>query len=203
MLVACAILSGVLTTLVLRGTTRAEALRAAFNRIYAHLLEFRLFFDEPWLIWRAQVSLMGDNLKLLRLLLPATLILSLPMVWLIVQLDRVYGSRALRPGEVAVVTAQLEAPLLDTDRVELTTSGDVAVDSQPVRIFRDQQVVWRVRARSLARPELQVRLNGRVVGRRSVTLEYPKASGTVPWLVWFGAVSAISGVMTTRILGVR
>ena len=203
MLLAGAILTGVLTTLVLRWTTGPQALRDAFNRIYAHLLEFRLFFDEPWLIWRAQVALIGDNLKLLRLLLPATLILSLPMMWLIVQLDRVYGSRALHPGEVAIVTARLDAPLVATDRFELTTSGVVAVDSRPVRIFGEQQVVWRIRARSVGRPELQVRLNGRVIGGSSVAVDYPKASGSVPWLVWFGAVSGISALMTARILRVR
>ena len=76
-----AVLTGILTAVVIRYTTDASALRATARRIQAHLLEFRLFFDEPRLIWQAQMNLLRDNLRLFMLLLPATLILALPMAW--------------------------------------------------------------------------------------------------------------------------
>ena len=59
------ILTGILTTLIIRHTTNAvRASRHDRQRIHAHLLEFRLFFDEPRLIWQAQMDLLRDNLRL-------------------------------------------------------------------------------------------------------------------------------------------
>jgi hypothetical protein len=203
MLFAVAILTGVLTTLVIRWTTRPGALAVARNRIYGHLLEFRLFFDEPRLIWRAQVQLIRDNLRVFRLLLPAILILALPMSWIVVELDTRYGARPLRPGEVALVTVQCKSPIVASDRFELSTSDVVWQDSPPVRVFSENRVVWRIRAKSLATPAVHVTCNGKIVEPRRVSLAYPKTADTIPWQVRFVLVSAASALITTRTLPLR
>lgn len=53
-------------------------LRQSVNRIIAHLLEIRLFWDEPTLVLRAQWSLIVENGRLLKQLMLPALILSLP-----------------------------------------------------------------------------------------------------------------------------
>ncbi len=53
-------------------------LRQSVNRIIAHLLEIRLFWDEPSLVLRAQWDLIVENGRLLKQLALPALILSLP-----------------------------------------------------------------------------------------------------------------------------
>src|ERR1035438_5532605 len=89
-LIALGALCGAVMLWVFRRATDLEALRVAGKRMLAHLTEFRLFFDEPWLIWRAQKALIAANLRLLALVLPPALILALPSVWLFAGLDSIY-----------------------------------------------------------------------------------------------------------------
>jgi hypothetical protein len=201
MLIVSAILTGILTALVIRCTTRPQALREVRNRIYAHLLEFRLFFDEPALIWQAQLNLVRDNLVLVRLLLPSALILALPMTWLFLQLDAIYGHRPLRPGEPAILTAQLTRPIAAADRFSLSGAGNYKVETPPIRVFHDDQIVWRIRAMSEAPGDLLPRVpEGDLAW---VKIDYPKATGAIPPMVWFLAISTATALLTTRGLRLR
>jgi len=167
-LVIISIFAGILTALVIRRTSNRSALREQRNRIHAHLLEFRLFFDEPRLIWGAQLDLLRANARLLWLLLPSTLILALPMTWLFLQLEGVYGCRALHPGEAAVVTAQLSRPIQATDHFALQGIGGIAVETPPIRVAHDNQVAWRIRPASDGDGAVDLTVAGQVM-RKTVS----------------------------------
>jgi hypothetical protein len=213
MLPIVAILAGILTTIVIRRTTDVRALRETRKRIYARILEFRLFFDEPGLIWQAQIGLVGENLRLVQLLLVPTLILALPMAWVVMQLDAAYGLRPLRQGEAAVVTAQLTRHPEAQDRFDLQGIGGVVVETPPVRVFHDDRVAWRIRpvrdgdgaivltvnGRHTAHMVLSVRRSRSRVEDRDVgwlEVEYPE--GTRIWMVWFAVVSSGAALMCAR-----
>jgi hypothetical protein len=172
-MILLAILSGILTTLAIRCTTKASALRATVRKIQADLLEFRLYFDEPRLIWQAQVNLVRDNLRLFLLFLPATLILALPMLWLILQLDQVYGLRPLHPGEAAVFTAQLTRPLAATDHVALQSAAGIRIETPPVWSAWDNQVTWRIRPIKDGRSALDLNINGRLIRKSIISGDSP------------------------------
>lgn len=220
-----AVLTGILTALLIRRTTNAVALRETRNRMQAHLLEFRLFFDEPSLIWQAQIHLLRDNGRLFRLLLPPTLLLALPMSWLFLQLEAVYGLRPLPVGEPAIVTAQLTRPIQASDRFELK-----GAETPAIRIARENQVVWRICPTGDG--ILKLGVNGRVITKTVVTgaaprllsprrshslvdfvlhpeeprlpdgdlawieIAYPHASAA--WLVWFLITSTFAALLTAR-----
>jgi hypothetical protein len=206
MLIVSAILTGILTALVIRFTTDPAALRETRNRMHAHLLEFRLFFDEPGLIWRAQVALLRDNLRLFRLLLLPALILVPAMTWLVMQLDALYGYRLLRSGEAAVVTAQLQRPIASSDTFQLSAARGFAVETPAVRAFQDHQISWRIRSIDGAPGELDITLNGRAArlprlpegGLAWVKIDYPKAASGVPWEAWFFTISTAAALLTSR-----
>ena len=172
-MILLAILTGVVATLTIRRTTDASTLRMATRKIYADLLEFRLYFDEPILIWRAWMSLLCDNLRLFLLFLPGMLILALPMAWLILQLDTVYGYRPLHRGEAAVVTAQLKRPPGVADRLDLQGRAGVQVETPPVRVLDDNQVAWRIRTSKDGRNGIDLTINGRTVGKSVMTGDGP------------------------------
>jgi hypothetical protein len=141
-LVLAGVFCGVSSAFIFYRTADMSALLPIFRQIHARFLEFRLFFDEPRLIWRAQKALIGANLRVSALLLRPTLILALPVVWLMLQLDAVYGTAPLRVGEPAVVTAQLDT---DDEPWVLEAPAGIAVETPPVRITGERQMVWRIR----------------------------------------------------------
>jgi len=184
--------------------------------MHAHLLEFRLFFDEPGLVWRAQVDLLRDNARLVRQLLVPTLLLGLPMTWLFLQLEAVYGHRNFHPGEAGIVTAQLSRPIETTDRFDLQSTPGIAVETPPIRVFHQNQVSWRIRAASDVQAAVDLTMNGRTI-RKSVAavilspteelrlpegdiawvkINYPEAHRG--WSLWFLAVATASALLSTR-----
>lgn len=170
---------------VFRRVADLAAVRGVRRQMAAHLLEFRLYGNEPRLIWRAQGELLVDNLRLLALLLRQVLILALPMAWLMIQLDTVYGLRPLAVGEAAVVTAQMAGPLAEGDGIyKMEAPAGIAVETAAVRDFADRQVSWRIRPERAVEGALRLGLDGQAVeksiaaGSSSLLLS-PRREGTL------------------------
>jgi len=216
---------GLLAAWVFHRFTNVTALRATLRQIHAHFLEFRLFFDEPSLIWLAQKDLIRANLRFCALLLPPALILALPMAWLTIQLDTIYGAAPLHRGEPAIVTAQLATDLQPGDAQSvLEAPAGIAVETPPVRILNDRQIAWRIRPLRPVNGRLSFTLRGITLtkalqpGRRErpllAFLMHPEESrlpaGTVVWLgidypeqsrrwiVWFLAISTATALVAMR-----
>jgi hypothetical protein len=156
-LVAASVACGLLAAWVFQRAVDMAALRLTLRQIHARLLEFRLFFDEPRLIWRAQKALVGANLRVCALLLWPALILALPMAWLMMQLDAAYGTAALHVGEPAVVTAQLAA---DSQLWVLEAPPGIAVETPAMHVLSERQMVWRIRPLRPVAGLLRFRLRG-------------------------------------------
>ena len=155
---------GLAAAWVFRHATDRTAVRIARKRVYARLLEFRLFADEPLLIFRAQLALVGENARLFTLLLPATLISGIPLAWIVLQLDAVYGYRPLTVGQAATVTAQLDSGIQSGDaHSSLETPPGILVETPPVRDFEDRQISWRIRAIRPASGLLKLTLRGHTI----------------------------------------
>jgi uncharacterized membrane protein (DUF106 family) len=99
-----AALTGVVMLLVFRKLSDQERIGAAKRKVQAHLLELRIFRDEPAVMWRAQGALMKHNLRYLGLMLQPALVLALPITLLLVHLDAFYGRAPLEIGQPAIVT---------------------------------------------------------------------------------------------------
>jgi hypothetical protein len=141
-LIPISILAGIGMLLVFRHASDQAAVRRAKSLAQAHLLEFRLFLDEPGLILRAQRDLIVANLRFMKLMLWPVLWLAVPMALLLGVLEGWYGHAPLPVGRSAIVTAQLndaEVPLA------LKVSGEVAVETPPVHVPAERQVSWRIK----------------------------------------------------------
>jgi hypothetical protein len=199
---------GVLAVIVFRRFTNRNAVRAAINRIYARLLEIRLYSDELSLVWRAQKNLIADNLKFLARIAPAVLIMAAPFALLYPQLDAIYGTAPLEVGRTATVT-------LSGDSGTLQPPPGIAVETEPVKDEADHQVSWRIRPLAPIRGTLIITLHGGTTltrtiasGNRtlapnrqtesSIEINYPQSDITIagislPWLIWFLLISALAG----------
>ncbi len=102
------------------------------NRMVAHVLSFRLFIDEPRLVFGAVVDLFRENGRLLRLIGVPCLILGAAF-W---GAEEYFGAVGIRAGQVFVVSARAGSPLPE----------GLAAETPEVRVARLGRIYWRVRA---------------------------------------------------------
>ncbi len=187
--------------LVMRRWSDQVAIARTKAQAQAHLLEFRLFMDDPRQVLRSQRDLIVDNLRLMRLLLPAFLILALPMVIAMWQLDALYGRAPLRIGEAAVVSAE-------SRQRSIIAPDAVKVETKAVYIQAEQQTSWRIRPSRATSGTLRVGSAERrivagsgisylpepLVGKSAIHIAYPRATVLgLHWAVWFILLSTVAG----------
>lgn len=168
---------GLLAALVFR---RVEV-RGNVNRMIAHVLSFRLFLDEPGLVFRAQVELARENLRMLRRIAIPCVVLGVVFAVSYAAMDGYFGHRRLRTGESAVVSAPAEVAM----------PAGIVQETPAVRIARLHQVAWRVRA------------TREFVGRfpESVAVRYPRTEVFgVHWMAWFLVFSTVAASLGGRIV---
>lgn len=182
---------GLLTLWAFRRTTDLVAFRQTRKRLVARLLEFRLFYDEPALIWRAQKAIVRENLRLFALLVHPALVLTLPMAWLLMQLEAVYAYAPLEVGRPAVVTAQIAGELTSGDAgASLEAPPGISVETPPVRSATDRQISWRVRPLRPVCGSLRLQIRGAAVGKsicagtRRVFLVRRRVQTLISFLLW-------------------
>ena len=157
-LVPISILTGIGMLLVFRRFSDQAAVRRAKSLVTAHLLEFRLFMDEPRLILRAQRDLIVANARFLKLMLRPVVVLTLPMGLLLAAMEGLYGHAPLRAGDSALVTAQVKH---EDASLWLKAPDEIAVETPPVHVTADRQVSWRIRPLRDIDAELQLIQAGR------------------------------------------
>ena len=124
-LTAIAAVTGVVLLWVWKRFSNQERIALAKRQTRAQLYAMRLYTDDPALIFRAQRQLLLWTGRYLAGMLRPTSVAIVPLLVLFLQLDNVYGHRALAPGESAIVTAQFSggadlrtlAPTLDRKSV--------------------------------------------------------------------------------------
>jgi choline-sulfatase len=180
-LIPLSALCGAVTAFVFRRFS-SSGTKQTVNRILAHIMEFRLFLDEPRLIFKAQRDLLRENLCLFRQIAIPCLIAAPFFTLVIWQADHFYGRAPLPPGEPVVVTAHSDT--------QLHAPADLVVETPAVRIQRTHEVSWRVRP---TRP-----FSGTLPG---IEIPWPRTTVLgVSWLLWFFAISSLSVVLLKRIL---
>ncbi len=142
-LVAASILYGAGSCWLFLRIANVRAIHTNVRRMQAFLYELLLYSAEPALAWRAQKALVVENLRFLRLILPAVVILGLPTAWLLVQFEDAFGHDPLPLNEPAVVTVQVEG--IPPTGGFLKAPSQIAVESSPVRVLSDSQISWRIR----------------------------------------------------------
>lgn len=156
-LAAIGIAVGLVFLLVLRKLSNQEAIRKIRRQIQACLYELRLFVDEPSLIWRAQVRLIGLNVRYLALMLRPALILLIPMLFLFSVLEPFYGKAPIAVATNSIVTVKLAHPPGPLVAAPILQPPDgINVETPAVRMQGTGQVCWRIRATKATSGSLRI-----------------------------------------------
>lgn len=156
--------AGVVMLWVFSRTSDQAAVKAVKRRVWASLLELRVFADEPAVTWRAQKSLFAANVRYLALALKPALWMALPMALLLIHLESFYGRAPLPLARAAVVTMGM-APSWNpqSPAPQLAAPPEVDVESPPVRLADVREVSWRIRPRRECSGELRFLVDGESV----------------------------------------
>ena len=168
-LVAVSVFSAVWALLLFRLVTPQARLAAARDRLVGHILEMGLYQEHLRVVGRIQRDLARANLRYLATSLPALIVLLVPMLLTLGQLESRYARRPLRVGESAVLAVTL-APSASArlDELQVTAPAGVTIEAGPVRDRAGGAAAWRVRAEKAGRFDLLVTLSGAPVATRAL-----------------------------------
>ena len=161
-LVWLSLLSGAGMALVFRTTTDPLKIRAAKNRFRSYIYEMRIYQDSLRAVSVAFYQSLWSNVLYIRAVLPPLLILAIPMILVIAQLDARYGADHLTAGGTTVITLRLAG---GTDPfgtgIGITSDSGAVVDAGPVRIPGSSEISWRVRVEEEGTHEASLSADGR------------------------------------------
>lgn len=207
---AAAAMTTILMMLIIRRWSDQEALAKAKAQAQAHLLECRLFRDDPAQVLRSQRALVRSNLRILRLLTPALALSALPMLCILWTLDSLYGRAPLKVGKPAVVSVM-------TQQQSIIAPPGFVVETKPLYAKAAGQTSWRIRPIRDSSGHLYVAsmaekivaghgiafLPKPVLGESSIEIRYPKAAVlSFSWMFWFAVISLLTALILRRPLRV-
>jgi hypothetical protein len=196
----------IIALLVVRRWSNQEEIARLRRISQAHLLELRLFQDEPAQMLRSQGALVVDQLRLAALLFRPLLILAAPMLLVMWQLDALYGRAPLRVGEAAVIS-------VDSADHEIVAPAHLRIETRPVFAKAIGRTSWRVRPSQETSSIVRIgSLQRKIVAgsgitylpepflaRQEILVSYPRANVYgLHWIVWFAGLSIISAFALRR-----
>jgi uncharacterized membrane protein (DUF106 family) len=152
----------VLALLTYKRFSNQQAIEEIKDQIAASFFEIRLFNDDVSALLVAQRDLLLNNLRYMGHNLKPMIVMLVPMVLLIAQLEFLYGYRGLEVAKPAVLTATLdeEVDVQERPLATLMAAEGMRVDSAPVWIPQLRQMVWRIVGEKPGNYELEVSVDG-------------------------------------------
>ena len=157
-LTAISCLAGILMIWIFGKVSNQEAIHRTRDRLSGELIGLRLFKDDLRVFFGIQGQVLVWTLKYLRYSLVPMLILMVPTMLILIQLNYHYGARPLQVGEQALVKVKLRDPSLIARGADFRLSApeNLKVEAGAIRIETEQEVCWRVRGVSAGRFRLTV-----------------------------------------------
>jgi hypothetical protein len=157
-LVIISCLAGLFLVWVFGKVSNQEAIRRTRDRLSGELLGLRLFKDDLRVFFGIQFQVLVWTFRYLRHSLVPMLILMVPTILILIQLNYRYGLRPLRVGEQAVVKVRLRDATVLAQGAELTLTApaNLKIETDGVRIPELKEICWRVRGVSPGRFDLTV-----------------------------------------------
>ena len=145
-MLAISCLSGVAMVWVFGRTSDQQRIRHLRDQIRGNLIGVRLFQRDVGVILRLQRRIFGDTFRYMRLALVPMVVLLVPVLLIMTQLNLRFAVGPLAPGETVVVKAFVrDADVLGAP-ARIETAGGVNVETPAVRMPALGEVAWRIRA---------------------------------------------------------
>jgi uncharacterized membrane protein (DUF106 family) len=145
-MIAVSLAVGVLMLAIFKKTSNQAGIKRAKNAIKAHLLEIRLYKSDLGQSFRSQGAILGANFRYMGHALRPMLVMIIPVLFILAQLNLRYGADALPLGGQALVKMTLtEGTSVLGTPVTLAAPAGIVVETPPLRIEDEREVAWRIR----------------------------------------------------------
>jgi uncharacterized membrane protein (DUF106 family) len=167
---------GLLMVVVFRYTSDQRAIRRAKDQLKAHMLAVRLFQDQLVVVMRAYGHILMGTGRYIRLAFKPMLFVILPLVFLIVQLNRYLGWMPLRPAEAFLLKVRTTGPDA-LNEVSVQLPPEMTISAPAVHVPADNEVVWRVIADKNGAYDINVATAGQTFSKQvAVSLDIVRIS---------------------------
>ncbi len=173
-MIIISLLTALLMLFVFRFTSNQEGIRQVKNKIKAYLLELRLFKDSLSHSFRAQGKILRYNLKYISYSAKPLLVMIIPLILILIQLNLWFGYEALTPGQETILMVKLEEghnPLDINLAVEPSSGFDI--QTAPLRIEEEMEINWRLQAREKGIHDLTLIVNGQRLTKKVAVGQKP------------------------------
>ncbi len=167
-------LTALLMLCVFRFTSHQQGIKQVKDRIKAHLLEIRLFKSSLNVSLRAQGNILRYNLKYIGYSAKPLMVMIVPLILILLQLNLWFGYQSLKPGQVVLLKAEVDEDLslLDTEFMIESSSG-LVLQSPPLRIEETREVNWQLLAKKTGIHELSMTVNGHRTVKKVTVVQKP------------------------------
>jgi len=145
-LIIFSVLTGILMLWIFGKVSNQDKIRLVRDRVRGNLMAIRLFGDSPGVLFMLQWRILRDTAVYLKFALVPLLIMLVPVLLIIVQMNLRYAADPLEPGQAVM----LKVTLSDNDAVDqgvtLETPAGVTAETPAVRINSLKEVAYRIRA---------------------------------------------------------
>ncbi|MFH1279177.1 MAG: hypothetical protein ABIK65_12455 [Candidatus Eisenbacteria bacterium] len=170
-LLVISIITGAIMLIIFRYTSNQAAIADTKNKIKAYILEVRLFKDDLPAQMAAQRRILWTNFKYIRYATAPMLVMLIPVLVILIQLDVRYARRPLLPGEDTILKVEMEKGT-DISSLRFEPPAGIVSDMEPVRIPERNQVTWRLEAEASGAHDLIFTSGGEAVTKRLEVGDY-------------------------------
>lgn len=144
-LVLFSMCAGLLIILVLPSISNQTGIKWAKDKIKGHLLEVYLYRNNVGIAMKAQLNMLRYNMAYVFFALTPVVVLMIPFVLIMIQLNARFGYDPLRVGDSANVKALFNETLPE-EEITLTSSEGIKIETPSCRVPQNGEVIWRIRA---------------------------------------------------------
>lgn len=162
-LIVVSALTGVSMLWMFGRVSDQRAIRDVRERIRGNILGVRLYRHDVGVVARLQIAILRDIVTYVRYAILPTLVLLVPVVLILAQLNLRFESSPLPPDHPAVVKVTLEDGSSFESSITLDAPAGIVVETPAVHVPSRREVAWRIRGTSPGSYALVIGVDGKAL----------------------------------------
>ena len=142
------VLTGIFMVWVFGRVSNQQGISLVRDRIRGNLLGVRLYQHDVPVVLGLQGRILRDTFTYMNHSLVPMLVLLIPMLLVLVQLNYSFGFRPLAPGEVSLLKATFSDPAVVGKELRLEAPDGIEVETPALRIPVASEAAWRIRVKA-------------------------------------------------------
>jgi hypothetical protein len=145
-IVFISVITGAVMLLLFRLTSNQQAMKEVKTKISAYFLEMRLYKEDISAVMASQRRILVANMHYMKLAVVPAIVMIIPVILIMVQLNLRYAEISLVPGDTAIIKVKVEDGVdVMLEGFRLSAGAGIEKVSPAVRISSLGEVDWKIR----------------------------------------------------------